>query len=276
MATLFHYTSLDTFLAICQSKTIRFCELSKSNDSMEGRFVVEALESYMHHIKVPSHINACVVEVLNRFIDMYAYYGICLTSEADDLAQWRAYGNGGRGVAIGFNTDELFKCADASPLSGSTIITEIAYGKEAILPHVEALVEVISTIDGRQPPLFWGDPEKIFRSRKECGDEWDFKKAVEKFSTNCYSIKNPTFAMEKETRITQESTFLWSVGLSFFERSGRIVPYYDVAINDQCIDCIIAGPDTNLRANDIKRVMGATLGTLASNKIYLSSSSSRS
>lgn len=273
MTTLFHYTSVSTFLAIIESRSVRFCELSKSNDRAEGKFIIESLRSLMQHVEMPSHIQSCGLHALERLIDIYSYYGFCLTSEGDDLGQWRAYADNGQGVAIGFNLEKLTECAQQSPLALSTKVTKVEYGKEAILPYVDALFDVLRKLSEKNNLEFWSDPEGLFRGNSS--DAKKFQKAIEVFSTNCYDIKNPSFLMEKETRISQETVFTASSFLKFFAREGRIVPYYNVEIKPDCIDCIVAGPQLDVSPHDISRVLSSWEGHLISKKVYKSVSSAR-
>lgn len=222
---------------------------------------------------MPTYIQACGLHALERLIDIYSYYGFCLTSEGDDLGQWRAYANQGQGVAIGFNLENLIKSAQLSPLALSTKATKVEYGKEAILPYAKELLTVMSEIDQKTTVEFWSDPEMLFQDSSAYAKE--FQKAIETFSTNCYNIKNPSFLLEKETRITQETVFTASSFSKFFAREGRIVPYYDVEITPECIDCVVAGPQLEVSKHDISRVLSSWSGDLFSTNIYRSISSSR-
>jgi len=273
MSTLFHYTTLPTFLAIIQNRSVRFCELSKSNDKAEGRFISESLQSLMTHMKIPDYIQASVSHILERLINIYSYYGFCMTSEGDDLGQWRAYADNGRGVAIGFDLDKLVECAKESPLSISTKVSQVRYGMEEILSLVDDLLETLRRIDVAQNRDFWSDPEALFRSDTQDAKALTF--TIQTFSQNCYDIKNQSFLMEKETWITQETTFTASSFLKFFSRQNRIVPYYDVKINPDCLNCIVAGPELDISPHDISRVLSSWDASLISTKVYRSVSSVR-
>lgn len=273
MQSLFLYTSLASFLAIIQSRKIRFCELTKSNDRLEGRFISDSLSEYMIYQNVPNYIRNCVFHILNRFIDMYAYYGFCMTSEGDDLGQWRAYADHGQGIALGFDLDKLIECANKSPLWRGTKISVVKYGKNSILPYAEDLLRVVREIAAKSDDSFWAEPEKLFRDHSGKGTH--LCKAVEEFSKICYDVKNPSFSMEKETRITQETTFTWSKGASFFERNGQIVTYYDVEFTSEAISSVTVGPNLNIDVNDVRRVLTSWDGPWLSRTIYKSISSVR-
>lgn len=111
MTVCFHYTSLQTFLAIAENSSIRLTDLKTSNDLLEGYYLVDSLADYLGHLGCPPHFIESCRQVVSRLVDIYTYYGFCLTTEGDDLGQWRAYGNQGRGVAIGFKVDKLLKVA---------------------------------------------------------------------------------------------------------------------------------------------------------------------
>lgn len=273
MTTLFHYTSLPTFLAIVESQSIRFCELSKSNDLTEGTFILESLRGLMKHAGMPNQIQTCVSHSLERLIGIYSYFGFCLTSEGDDLGQWRAYANDGQGVAIGFNLEKLAQAARKSSLGSSTKVTKVAYGKEFILPSAEVLFIVLRKLEEKMPQIFWSKPEELFRSDGAGAKE--FQQAIAIFSDACYNVKNPSFSLERETRITQETVFTASKFLKFFARQGRIVPYYSIEIAPDCIDCIVAGPQLDVSPCDISRVLSSWSSDLIATKVYRSVSSAR-
>lgn len=272
MTTYFHYTSLNTFLQIIQNRSVRFTEIRRSNDSLEGTFFVQSFESLLSHLKYPEYfINACA-HILNRFLNIYSYYGMCLTSEADDLSQWRAYGQNGRGVSIGFDLEKLYDCAKKTKLSIGTKSIEIRYGKEAILEWFEDLNSVFSELDiGSEKD--WVDPEKIFIDKDPKFK--NFVDALEIFSRHCFDVKNEVFRAEKETRIVQETVFTFSNGLRFYERNGRIIPYYDVEITPECIDVIVIGNDVQATSSEIYRVLTSWDPRFVDKKIYRSNSTLR-
>lgn len=116
---IYHYCSLDTFTQIIINKTIRLSDLDKTNDYMEKIWGIELLqqalkkelennsismnlqEDYWYSDDAHNHL-----EQLNKDINQYLNHQTlitCFSLEKDKLSQWRAYGQDGEGMAIGFD-----------------------------------------------------------------------------------------------------------------------------------------------------------------------------
>ena len=116
---VWHYTSGSALVAIIDTQEIYATHVSCLNDSMEmryaaslfrdslsrealnhsadsdeHRFLTLAAEFFNEEPLIPNHVH-------------YPYVVSCFTSLKDDLSQWRAYGGGENGFAIGFRVGEL-------------------------------------------------------------------------------------------------------------------------------------------------------------------------
>jgi len=114
---LYHYCSLDTFTEIIKNKTIRLSNIFKMNDYSEVIHVLELLpyvlkEEYKKSpfpFKYKGRENAEafdeIVSDINKEINTVKYvsYIACFSDKDDDLGQWRAYGDDGKGIAIGYD-----------------------------------------------------------------------------------------------------------------------------------------------------------------------------
>jgi hypothetical protein len=110
-AELFHYTDLDGMSGILESRFLWLSKISTLNDTSEINLAV-------HHFKVlaqeaagalPREEAQVLVEAAEH-LDHFRRTNICVGSfceEEDQLAQWRSYGNDGRGLAIGFASARL-------------------------------------------------------------------------------------------------------------------------------------------------------------------------
>ncbi len=101
---LWHYTSVNGFQNIVRGKVYLSC-LDRMNDSREGKW----LSSHLRDMVFP--LNTSVVSAM--FSPPYGRdpvgttFAFSLSQESDLLSQWRAYANGGRGLAIGFDGTKL-------------------------------------------------------------------------------------------------------------------------------------------------------------------------
>lgn len=215
MGIIYHYCSVDTFAQIVKNKTIRLSDLDKTNDFMEKRWGVELLqealkrelennsismnlqEDYWYSDTAHNHI-----EQLNNDINNYLKHQTlitCFSLEADQLSQWRAYGQDGEGIAVGFDYDYL-KCL----LKGQDKIRidKVVYRKN----NQEKLIRKKMFI-----PAIEYMRDKFQRDVVRCSDDFNTY-FIEEFDYFCEFLdtateqvftflKNPAFIEEKEVRI---------------------------------------------------------------------------
>lgn len=93
----YHYCSLDTLHKMIEGKTIRLSNIDRMNDSNEGKDIEKFAKDIIEDI--PDSLKE---QYYNQRI-----YISCFSKGNDILSQWRAYGDDGRGVAIGFDLSEL-------------------------------------------------------------------------------------------------------------------------------------------------------------------------
>ena len=104
---LYHYTSLETFLKIIESGKIRLTDLAQSNDALEGKYILNRLVAEIQKSNIPASFHSVLVNVLEEHVSYTRALGFCMSEEADQLSQWRGYGDDGQGVCLGFNRYEL-------------------------------------------------------------------------------------------------------------------------------------------------------------------------
>jgi len=109
---IYHYTSFDTIYNILKSKNLRACDLRKLNDKNEHKIWFDIFDQvYLNVInKEDSKDYLEFIDILKEKVNNYKKYECyvtCLTNERDLLSQWRAYGDDGKGICIGFNISKL-------------------------------------------------------------------------------------------------------------------------------------------------------------------------
>ena len=112
---------METFQKIIEGKTLRFSDITKSNDSQETtwilNFIVSALtreyEKQCEEFKRKCPLEKIIKRKIRFFVDrywgeysLYTYFVSCFSGEEDSLNMWSRYADGGKGVAIGF--DDLY------------------------------------------------------------------------------------------------------------------------------------------------------------------------
>lgn len=107
--------------------------------------------------------HALTQEICSSFLSMHSglkdflgFYVSSLSKVSDDLGQWRAYGDNGRGFAIGL-APHLFhpvKLGIQAP-NERTYVAEVAYGREkAEMLFREPIRRAVTAISGAKPNHF--------------------------------------------------------------------------------------------------------------------------
>lgn len=99
---LYHYCTMESFLAIIQSKRIRLSNSFILNDSRENTWINNYINQAISDFKTNE-----TEKFVDGFIELYNGYKFtpyvsCFSKDGDSLSQWRAYSNDATGVAIGF------------------------------------------------------------------------------------------------------------------------------------------------------------------------------
>lgn len=99
--TIYHYCSIETFSSIVKNHTLRFADITKSNDSDE---ILLAFDLFFEYQNLKDK-----EELKKKFEEDFKAtktYCFCLSSECDLLSQWRGYAQNG-GISIGFDLVKL-------------------------------------------------------------------------------------------------------------------------------------------------------------------------
>jgi hypothetical protein len=121
-AILHHYTSVDSFKRILESRKMRATRFDQMNDESEVQLGVQRLlESVRKHEAHDSHrqYKEFLISGIEGFKGDLQVYVLSFSATADDLDQWRAYAPDG-GVAIGFDLKKVAKgfLSDITPHVG--------------------------------------------------------------------------------------------------------------------------------------------------------------
>jgi hypothetical protein len=114
-STIWHYTSGEGLIGIIKSSEFWLTQISCVNDATEIRYsrslLLQAIQ-LLREAERPTDDEAILYdEAINGLsIDVAPtseWFIGCLSTNGDDLSQWRAYGGGEGGYAIGFDTSTL-------------------------------------------------------------------------------------------------------------------------------------------------------------------------
>jgi hypothetical protein len=215
LKSIYHYCSTDTFMAIIQNKTLRLSDLNKTNDYMEKRWannlIVSALqekldeyginmkleEEYWYDEQSNNHLQYYKKEVERVLYDKSPVLITCFSEEKDKLSQWRAYGQDGAGVAIGFNYKAISLLNDKRDIVVEKVVYKENKQKEKLGQLIESVIIYIQNMFEEDKVRISDDFNVYFE------DEFDtFCEVLVDYigQVGCI-IKNPAFSEEKEVRI---------------------------------------------------------------------------
>jgi hypothetical protein len=265
-ALLFHYTSTPTAETILRTRTLRLAALSAANDSHEGRVVGEEIDRQLRSSGLPVGVSDFVSVVAQCYPDSTEGFAFCLSEKGDQLSQWRAYGDDGRGVSIGFNRSALEKDFGAVNFGRQFYeLVKISYGTKVVaedissaLDEMEAefsgLGEFVRLADGITP----SDALARLSTRNEgygtlfVGTETISEEPIRKimdilarFNKRCFAFKVEDFWEEKEWRLIRQRHKVALQEFKYFADDHSIRPFIECLIADpakHAIHSVILGP----------------------------------
>lgn len=102
---LYHYTSMNAFLSMLNSRELWLSNTGTMNDRKE---TVHFIEMMQKELAIFQRIE--FFHKIYEQIPLHYKYAFCLSTEKDDAAQWERYADSAKGVCIAFNVEELCKC----------------------------------------------------------------------------------------------------------------------------------------------------------------------
>lgn len=160
---IYYYCGLEAFVSIMENSSIRMCDILKSNDSAEIEYGRKLLRRYLKSICISfcnernedseikeffSNIdyNTLITETIDN--NQLIYYSACFSSERDLLSQWRGYANDGKGVAVGFFTQDFINQNQHKNIRFGKIIYDEETQKECLKKCVWDELNIIKKANG--------------------------------------------------------------------------------------------------------------------------------
>ena len=110
--TIYHYTDDRGLEGIIKCGTLWFTDIFDLNDPSELKHgIALAIDVLMEETKRKEHLKTFAQTFSNRFSESIErtanYFVCCFSKNGDELGQWRAYADDGRGYALGFDAEVL-------------------------------------------------------------------------------------------------------------------------------------------------------------------------
>ena len=244
---IYHYTSIKCLHSILDNVVedqidLHLNSLLNMNDSFEGNAGLNILRRYFNMFNEQDRKKHVLYDIYNSLksiqhdnnqgeFDIFSnVFCMSFTKKSDDLSQWRAYGDNGRGVSIGFDYQEIKK---AKLLDTS---------KTARLGAVD-YINLENLEDDTLNPLA-GFLEKMAKQQHIQQKEY-------LVGGLCF-FKHDAFKNEEEYRLMYNAVNLEAeIGskLQFKYHNGQIVPYFTIQLPKNAIKRLILGSEQGCPQN---------------------------
>jgi hypothetical protein len=217
---LWHYTNGHGLLGIIETASIFSTHISCLNDTSEFRYSSglfrAALASLRSKFENDSAAQAFIDGALNYFAENPDYpaqavthqFVACFSEEENDLSQWRAYGGGENGYAIGFKAGDLWGCE-------YSMLVRICYDENLHRSLAQKAAE--ATVRFFREGLTKYAPVNEAKWGEEFLQAWD--KAITMVAP---LIKDPSFSKERECRIVKSISPGELAKLKFIQKGSLI------------------------------------------------------
>ncbi len=245
----YHYCSVETFHKIIEFKKMWLSNSEYMNDKFESIWIDERVDEILNDIG-----DSIANDRIEKFKKLYDsipsknHYLCSFSKSGDILSQWRAYGNDGQGIAIGFNFalfPELLDIYSKSPgtINGKSSTHKLGY-------------EDVSYTDIMLTKYILN----ILR------DENNFENEIPIIKELATLMKHPSFIEEKEIRLTYtpennkhsmvDKSLERLSEIKYRSLNHNLVSYYelnfDSKYNSLLIPKIILGPKCNIDKSELR------------------------
>ncbi len=238
--TLYHYTSYNGLMGIVESGVIWAGDIRYMNDAAELRHTADLIRQETTRRIQAGHTNPVL---LNEFFDWVSYritnghmlFGASFRANGNLLSQWRGYSTHGKGVSIGFSSEQVLRAAQQQNFQ----VGRCLYDPDA---QRRLIAEVIDAV------------EALAATNKDNGASYqDLFTSIEVDLLRIAAIlKHPSFQEEDEWRIVSPvvTDYLHSP-VKFRQGAYMLVPYlefrlYPLAESRLPVEHIFLGPTPNM------------------------------
>lgn len=266
---LYHYCSNYAFHEIIKNKYLRLSLLSQSNDTKEGRHIIDVATAI---IPDDSPHKEEILKELRETISGTQAIGFCLSTLPNSLSQWRAYATDAQGVAIGFDKEALNAATEQETAEDDNLIFSlvgIAYQEDMIrnlmIPDIRFILKTYDSGAMDTPrtgtlltPI--SEEEKLAEIARYRKGFRQILRHMFKVANYAYRVKAPFFEEEQEWRVisvlVQTDETLKLPNVQFQHSPQQLKPFRDFPVNGlepQVIKEVILGPK-NKTPNEIVRL----------------------
>jgi Protein of unknown function (DUF2971) len=245
---LYHYNSLDALRGMLDSKQIWFTDVKHLNDPSELEHGIRLAKTAVQQAAaaaaaaepVAEFIKPLFSDKLTVLLRSASFCTACFSVDADDLGQWRAYGDNGSGVAIGFRND-IFEDDSTDANSPHVRIASMAveYSEETAIEGMKSFLTEFGQSILKLSHL--GMLDAVDENNRTIKDTCRLQ-ATESLLMAALAIKHKAYKNEAEVRFIKQID-VKPGSHKFRTRKSAIVPYCEVPFNPtRDIKSVTLGP----------------------------------
>ena len=248
---VWHYTTFAGLHGILETDSIFSTHIASLNDATEVKYAsalfIEELQKHSMAFPLGSAASRMIYKFVaslrpkgyqSEDISVRPWYLACLSENRDDLSQWRAYGGGENGYALGMRLNDLRP-------HFSQIAPPFKVNYEADLHRRIAAESAAKTLE-----FFRGLDLAIDSALDEDIDRflgvWDAQLAL-----LAPMVKHPAFKGESEVRLIVQDHLAVNNEIVYRQRGGLIARHFPVKsqLGSLPISTVMVGPGRHQRAN---------------------------
>lgn len=235
---LYHYTTFESFVSICNSRKLWMGNCLYMNDREELSFAVRLLMSTIRETKGDGEhasIAMRLVHELNGILPTDVYI-LALTTNPQRLSQWRGYASPS-GVAIGFGKNTLEKLCEENNMRLERVVYDLKSQTLKCQPLVERIFKEI-------------DLDRI-KSDIQYRSEVLKSVILEDFSRIAPTVKRGPFSEEDEWRIIAQAKSI-ECEQKVRCNNSRLYPYIELPfqpkepVEPYTFQNLVVGPNTDV------------------------------
>ncbi len=225
-ASKIHYLNDSREFALALDLTHQ--ELQRRMDNATSKGDRDRLELLRDTIYTIEQVNTCVC---------------CFSESSDSLSQWRGYGGGKAGFAVGFSREWFTRLTKYSRL----FLHPCIYDPNSQHELIERTVDEFLAVNADAEPDYW-DRDRVYQHPDKPRTFMILRHAGHDFATRLARIaplvKDKAFADEREWRLVVQNVSVFD--LNYRAGESMLIPYYSIRIGDEetfdSIREIIVGP----------------------------------
>lgn len=253
---IYHYCSVETFQKIIETNTIWLTHTRQTNDTDEGLRYISSLRSIVNSLSYTNdeekYIANAIFENHKERVN-FPYIG-CFSTKPDLLSQWRAYGDDGKGVAIGFQVGkiphyDLLKKEHGNCSDFPIVLDEVDYSdldneRDFLTKAIQACLLIYKNTNNKEHAINCGsynlDLLSIFSKNKEFQEEQEVRIA----HFPCYFDLVANLNQLPMKNINK-------MDLKFRTHKGNLISYYEFKFSSNAIQKIVLGPKCCIDKNQL-------------------------